>query len=384
MPKSSAAFTDLEKADITFSIPFGEVINGKVQITDNGLGYDNQFYFNIDQRPKVNVLAISNSDSDYLERLYTQDEFNFTKYTLNELDYSVLDRQNVVVLDNLNQISTGLQKVLRTFRSNGGTLIIIPSNVSDLTTYNQFLSYFGGTQMMENLQSVSRITSISFQHPIYKDVFKNQVTNFQYPMVDQYYRIRTNLPHILQLEGNDPFLVGNDGLYIFSTSLELSNSNFKNSPLIVPTFYNMGVSGMKTPGICHTLGRQEVVDITADLVGDQILKVSKAGYEFIPQQQRYSNRVRLIFDKNPTEDGIFTVHESEKPLRNISFNYPREESNLDYLDLENNSFSNVHDTITSLYQQLKADSSISAYWKWFVILALLLALLEVIIQKFIA
>ena len=121
------------------------------------------------------------------------------------------------------------------------------------------------------------------------------------------------------------------------------------------------------------LGQQEIVDVNAELLGDQILKVSKAGYEFIPQQQRFSNRIRTIFDDNPTEDGIYTIHENGESLRNISFNHPRDESILEYLDLENEGASNVHDNVASLHQQLKAESSISAYWKWFVILALLLA-----------
>ena len=382
--KSAAKFNGLDKANITFTIPSREVINGNVQISDNSLVYDNQFFFNIDQQPVVNVLAISSSNHDYLERLFTKDEFDFAKYGLAELEYSALDKQHVVILDGLNSISNGLQSALRTFRSNGGTLVVIPSNDSDLNTYNQFLSNFGDIRIMENLRTNARITSIAFQHPLYKDVFKKQVSNFQYPTVQKFYRLQSKLPSILQMEGNLPFLIGDDGLYIFSASLELANSNFKNSPLIVPTFYNMGISGMNTPKIYHMLGQQEIVDVNAELLGDQILKVSKAGYEFIPQQQRFSNRIRTIFDDNPTEDGIYTIHENGESLRNISFNHPRDESMLEYLDLENEGTSNVHDNVASLHQQLKAESSISAYWKWFVILALLLALLEVIIQKFAA
>ncbi len=382
--KSSAKFNELGKASISFTIPSRQIINGRLQISDNSLAYDNQFFFNIDEQPQVNVLAISNLNSDYLDRLFTKDEFDFVKYGLTELDYSALDKQHVVILDGLNSISTGLQSALRTFRSNGGTLVIIPSSESDLNTYNQFLSNFGDIRMLENLRTNARITSIAFQHPLYKDVFKKQVGNFQYPMVEKFYRLQSKLPNILQMEGSVPFLVGDDGLYIFSASLELTNSNFKNSPLIVPTFYNMGVSGMSTPEIYHMLGQQEIVDIDAELLGDQILKVSKAGYEFIPQQQRFSNRIRAVFDENPAEDGIFTIHENEESIRNISFNFPRDESILEYLDLENQGTANVYENVASLHQQLKAESSISAYWKWFVILALLLALLEVIIQKFAA
>ncbi|WP_262420316.1 BatA domain-containing protein [Flagellimonas meishanensis] len=382
--KSSATFNDRGRASIDFSLLSGVVINGRLQIADNSLGYDNRFFFNIDQKPKINVLAISNSDSDYLERLYTEDEFNFTRNELDQLNYSVLDKQAVVILDNLESIPQSLQKVLHAFRADGGTLIIVPSVNADLANYNQFLSGLGAIRLLEKLQADRRITSISFDHPLYANVFEKNVTNFQYPSVSQYFSIQTKLPNVLGMEGNIPFLFGDDGLYLFSASLELSNTNFKNSPLIVPTFYNMGVSGLKTPKIYHTLGRPEVVDVAVQPTGDNILKVSNDSYEFIPQQQRFSNRTRLTFDENPTIDGTYTIHENDAPLRNISFNFPRNESMLNYMDLEKSLAANIHDSVEELFQQLKAESSISAYWKWFVILALLLALLEVIIQKFVA
>lgn len=41
------------------------------------------------------------------------------------------------------------------------------------------------------------------------------------------------------------------------------------------------------------------------------------------------------------------------------------------------------DSLPELFEYLKAENNITAYWKWFVILALLLALIEVIIQKFV-
>ncbi|WP_166522443.1 BatA domain-containing protein [Flagellimonas ochracea] len=382
--KSSAKFNNRGTANVVFSIPFGEVINGNLRIADNGLHYDNQFYFNIDQKPKVNVLVISDLDDDFLERIYTEDEFNFSRNSLDQLNYSMLDKQHVVVLDNLKVIPSSLQQILYTFHSNGGTVIIIPSIASDLNSYSQFLSGFGDIKMMEYLQNNGRITSISFQHPLYKNVFEKEVNNFQYPTVNQFYRIQSKLPTILEIQGNIPFLMGKEGFYLFSASLELSNSNFKNSPLIVPTFYNMGISGLKTPAIYHTLGQRTIVDIEVELAGDNILKASKEGNEFIPQQQRFSSRVQLTFNENPTTDGIYTIHENGRLLRNISFNYPRNESSLDYFDLESNVPDNSHDSVASLFQYLKAESSIAAYWKWFVILALLLALLEVIIQKFVA
>jgi len=381
--KTASKFSPNGKSKVVFSIPAHEEIKGRLVVTDNGLAYDNTFYFNINAKEKIKVVAISGSDSDYLDRLYTDDEFELTKSTINQLDYSLLNSQNVVVMDNLKTIPSNLQEVLRNFRENGGTLIMVPSMDSDASTYNALLSSLEGTQFGEQVNVESKVTTIAYDHPLYRNVFENEVTNFQYPTVKEYFKIQSKLPKILSLEGGDAFLSGRDGLYIFSASLEQENSNFKNSPLIVPTFYNMALSSLQSPDLCHTLGRVSFVDIATRLGADDILKVSKEGYESIALQHAFPNPVTLTFDENPTTDGLYAIQENGETLKNISFNYPREESQLNYLDLSDLQNANTQESIASLFDLLEAENNITAYWKWFVILALLLALIEVVIQKFV-
>lgn len=381
--KTAAKFNSDGSAEVEFTIPANQRLNGRLSIMDNALGYDNRFYFNINDKKKVKVLAISESDSDYLDRLFRDEEFEFQKYGLAQLDYSVLDDQNVVVLDNLTSIPNSLQNVLRTFKNEGGSLIIVPASTADVASYNSLLSAWSGTQLTQKVVSETRLTQITFDHPLYRNVFEQRVTNFQYPFVKAYYNVQTSLPIALAMDGGNPFLLGDDGFYVFTVPLELENSNFINSPLIVPTFYNMAQSSLQQSRPYQTIGETSVVDVPAEMGNDEILKVSKEGYEFIPLQQNFPNRVRLTFDQNPTEDGIYGIIQNQQLLQNISFNYPRTESQLKYLDLGSLENVNTMDSIPELFEYLKAENDIAAYWKWFVILALLLALIEVLIQKFV-
>ncbi|MCK0159480.1 BatA domain-containing protein [Allomuricauda sp. F6463D] len=379
--KTGATFRASGDAEVEFTIPLNEVLNGKLSIIDNALGYDNQFFFNINSNKKIKVLAISESDNDYLNRLFRGNEYDFQKYPLNQLDYSNLTEQNVVILDDLGTIPTSLQNILRTFKDDGGTLIIVPSINSDISSYNTFLSTVSSTQFTEKISSNAELTTITFDHPLYRDVFEQRVTNFQYPSVKEHFRIRSTLPIALSMEGGDSFLTGENGLFIFTAPLALENSNFINSPLIVPTFYNMAQSSLQLPKPYQTLGSVSTVDIAVQIDTDDILKVSKENHGFIPLQQSFPNRVRLTFDQNPVVDGIYSILKNEQPLENISFNYPRTESLLKYLDIGTLENINTMESIPALFEYLETENNITAYWKWFVILALLLALLEVIIQK---
>ncbi|WP_421809323.1 BatA domain-containing protein [Flagellimonas sp.] len=381
--KSAAKFDGNTTSEVMFSIPSGQEINGRIIITDNGLGYDNQFFFNINTKERIKVLAISASTGDYLERLYPEEDFSLIKVPIDQLDYSALEGQHMVILDNLNTIPNSLQNVLASFKEDEGTLVVVPSQNSDLASYNSLFSQLSNIQFLEKVNNSVNITAIAFGHPLYKNVFENEVANFQYPKVGQYFRIRSNLPRILSLDNNEPFLLGTNGLYCFTASLEPENSNFTASPLIVPTFYNMATSSLKLPQIQHTLGQEESVDISTQLSNDAILSVSKGDETFIPLQQSLPNKVRLVFEQNPTSDGIYTITQNGQAIKNISFNYPRSESQLAYLDMESLNPTNTQESIGSLFTYLEAENNIAAYWKWFVILALLLALVEVIIQKII-
>ncbi|NHF59175.1 hypothetical protein FK220_007480 [Flavobacteriaceae bacterium TP-CH-4] len=381
--KTSAGFNDEGKATVNFTLPENERVNGKLTISDNGLSYDNQLYFNLDRKEKINALSIGSADATYLRRIFTDDEFQFDNFPLSNLNYSDLALQNLIVLNELERIPTSLITNLKSFTESGGHLVVIPADNCDLPTYNALLSGYFSTNLVQKISAEQDITNISFSHPLYRDVFEKQVSNFQYPKVSQYYGIRTNAPKLLAFQDKSPFLVGNDGVYIFTGSIAPKNSNFINSPLIVPTFYNMGINSLKLPVIYSVLGEQVNLDISTVLAKDHILKVTKEGYEFIPRQQSMPNKVTLTFDGSLNEDGIYNIKDDDRILRNLSFNHQRKESVLTYLATDQLQGSSNSPSITALFEEMEKDNRITELWKWFVILALSMLFVEILIQKLI-
>ena len=380
--KTSASFGENNKGEVTFSLPKDEVIEGKIQISDAGLAYDNELYFNIDAKEKIKVLAIGNAPSDYLNRIYTEDEFQFTSFTLKNLNYGTLDEQNLIILNELETLPNALVTSLASFIRKEGHLLVIPSMASDYDSYNRLLSNSYSTNFTQRVNLERNITDISFSHPIYRNVFEKNVANFQYPKVSQYYRVKTRAPSILSLQDKDPFLFGDSGFFVFTSSISRGNSNFKNSPLIVPTFYNIGVNSLKLPKLYYVLENESRVDIPLKLTKDNILKARKGEYEFIPQQESFANKVSLSFFENPSEHGIYSLMNNETPIRNLSFNHSREESQLVYSDLTNLTAAYKNESIATFFDRMQKDSSINELWKWFVILALLFMGIEVLIQKY--
>ena len=378
--KTAAVFDKNHKAKVNFSLPEDEVIKGRIALTDNGLLYDNELYFSVNKKDKIKVLAIG-EDNSFLNRIYAKDEFEFRSTNLKNLDYSLFSEQNLIVLNELRSIPNAILTNIKSFTDAGGKLVVIPANNSEINSYNLLASNYFRTSYARIANSERNITKINFEHPLYQNVFEKKVANFQYPKVSSYFPIKTNASAILSFQGGAPFLVGGDSAYFFAAAISTTNSNYKNSPLIVPTFYNIGKSSLKLPSLYAVVGQRANVDIVAKLANDRILKTVKEGYEFIPQQQVFSNKVSLSFAESPRSDGIYEIKDGEKTLQDISFNYDRNESQLLYRKPTLGATPFETDSITSLFESIEKDNTISELWKWLIILALFFMGIEVLIQK---
>lgn len=382
--KTSAAMDQTGSAKVIFSIPAGDDIKGRIEISDGGLPYDNNFFFTIGKPEKIKVLVVANANSDYLRRIYTEDEFDLTIARPDQLDYSLIEKQNTLVLDGLTRVPQSLSEVLKDFMANGGNLVFIPSKEADLGNYNQMLSFFGAPRFLEWVDAPKNISNINFDHPILASVFEKQVTNFQYPKVEGHYKTNGVANTILGYDGNEPFLYQQGNLYVFSAPLLSENTNFKGSPLIVPVFYNMCLASLKRPRPYEILGRPTQVDLPVQTGQDNILKLSLDGEEFIPRQRSFANKTTLFFDANPHIAGTYDITNGQQRVGRISFNYPRTESLLAYHELSGATITEQTENLEDAFAVLNAQDEITSYWKWFVILALVFALMEMFIQKLIS
>ncbi len=377
--KTSAKFNSGLKAEVTFTINTNAPILGKFRIEDQGLTYDNEFYFNIDTKAKIKVMSIGKNNQDFLSRIYTDDEFQYENTSLEQLNYGALDNMNLVILNELEKLPTALVTALSTLIRNGGNLILIPALNANLESYNVLISNYGNSQFLKKNTQEIPISNVNEQHPIFKNVFETKVANFQFPTVKEYYTIQSNLGDALRLQNTAPFLSGEDQVFIFSAPLNPSNSNFINSPLIVPTFYTIGTGSIKLPPLFTQLGKVTEVEVPVSLSQDDIIRITKDTEEFIPQQRVLPKKVSLTFEENPREDGIYTIIHENDSLRNISFNYNRKESELTYINLPD---TNLNSSLTNFFQEYEKNNAINEFWKWFAILALVFVFIETVLQRF--
>ncbi|KFF13833.1 vWA domain-containing protein [Flavobacterium hydatis] len=378
---------DTKKKKVNFTIP-KQAFHGYVAIEDNGLEYDNKLYFSISDPKKTNVISIGDpAKSNFLSRIYTSEEFNYHNFDIRSLDYNSLDKQDAIVLNELEEIPQALQTTLKSFVSKGGNVIVIPSEKIAVANMNSFLSNFGKVQMgsLENKEKL--ITKINFDHPIFSGVFENKIKNFQYPKTKSSFPITSSYSAALSYEDQTAFLTSIQNqvsaVSIFSAPINSINSNFQQSPLIVPIFYKMAQNNQKSGIIAITIGNNQPYFVEALLSKDAILEVRGTDEQFIPIQQILNNKVKIVFNDYPEQAGNYTIYNKKEALENVSFNYKRSESDLGQVNANLVSDYKTADTISTIFNTLQTERTDNQIWKWFVIFALLFLALEMAIIRFV-
>jgi hypothetical protein len=376
-----------KKETINFTIP-KQAFHGYVSIEDNDLGYDNKLFFSISKINKINIISIGAPEkNNFLGRIYTADEFNYSSFTLSTLDYNSIDKQDAIVLNELDEIPQALQTTLKSFVNKGGNLIVIPSETASISNLNALINQFGTTQFKSLESNEKLITKINFSHPLFAGVFENKANNFQYPKTKKDFTISSTNPAVLNFEDQSPFLIGLrnavSSVYVFSAPLNTSNSNFQQSPLIVPVFYKMALNKLNNGINANTIGNNSSYLVPVLLSKDEILTVKNSEEQFIPVQQLLNNKVQLFFNDYPEKAGNYTIYDQKKSIENISFNYARTESNLDQIDESLLSNYKTSDSIATIFDTLQTSRSDNQIWKWFIIFALLFLALEMTIIKFV-
>ncbi len=380
--KSAPELTGAGKGQAVFSLPADQQIDGAIRILDEGLAYDNTLYFNLARPPKIRVYSLGPGPVDYLQRIYTPDEFEFSSSDMRELDFALLEQQHLLVLNELPEVSEPLSRAVQAFLRDGGTVLVIPAAEARLESYNAFLGATAGLELGAFSTAPSQVTGVLFNHPLYRDVFEGEVGNFEYPTAQSHFKLNAAVAAPLRFQNEDPFLASRDKLYLFTAALNAANSNFRQSPLIVPTFYALARQSLPFPDLYYSIGRPAELDLELPLAEDRIFRLHGPDYDFIPYQQAFARKTRLFFGPEPIRDGNYTLMQGERPAGKISFNYPRTESSALYPESGFPSWVTRHSNLEALLESHQNETEIRALWKWFVILALLFAAAEMILQKF--
>lgn len=372
---------------------------GMVTIASEQLSFDDQYYFAYEIAENIPVLLINgnNLSSKYIQTVYqTEAIIKLSINAFEQINYADFNNYETIILNEPANLSDGLMAMLQQVVADGKSLIILPSEKTNLLALNKLLNTFQIPNIIALQSNEQKIKELNISDKIFLGVFNNFSENMQFPTIKKYFNQQnTALEAILKLNDGTVVLQKNKykkgSVYLYSFSLDPSFGDFAKHPLMVPLFLRIPQISNYDLQLAYELGKQNKINLST--ISKPILEqnqylLSIGSQQWIPEWKIINSNTYLLIPAEINQAGWLSLQNKQQNIRAIALNYNRSESNLSYLNssalsdfgfktaiIYEASFHNFKNTIAQ-------DNFGLQLWKICVILALVFLASEVLILRF--
>ncbi len=404
------AFTT-EKSSFIIRMDSVGFYDGRINIQDYPVVYDDDFYFSFEVQQAFDILCISSqfANNDLHAFLKSDSTFKTNFIDQKAIDYADFPNYSTIILNSLTEYSSGLLSELKQSVDNGMSIIIMPYSGNSIDEINSAYKYFG-LPLVNSMDSVkSKIQYLDLQSVEFGDVFdlgkgKNKLKeNIDLPYFNSTYLANKsrngNVSSLIINEAKQPILLrktdNGANIYAFYSSIEYVNSNISAHAVFVPIMYNLIRNSAKSSSLFIFLGsdKEFAANNSTNYISNNILlKHYNDSTEFIPQYRYSQSKLMLSFAQNPSTAGNYQLEIDGKQEDVFSFNFNRDESYLNYYNINDikgfikdyklENITIINSVNSNISEEISNVNSGKPLWKLFVILVLMFLIFEVILLRF--
>ena len=381
------------EVQLQFSLNDAQYHQAELSLLDNPVVFDDKLYLTLKAYSNQNIIAIN--ANKYIQNVYGIDEnYKLQSFNSNTIDYSSFNNASCIVLNEVADVSSGLQTELQKYINNGGVALIIPSaSANDLPKTNTFLQQLNAPQLLAVSNQNLNVSRINVFDDVFKNVFSKIPEIANWPNLSKNYAMQLNSGikgyHIATLNNDAPFIFksryGKGFVYLLSTPLQNDWCNFTTHALFVPFMLRLPLVNKQSGSLYYNMDKPVNYAFDKNTNSKVVyLKDKKDEIAFDINNNESKSTVNISGVK---QAGSYQVFEKNKTdlLATISFNLNRNESNLKII--ANDSLSNLNAAIIQTDGLLKHQKEIelnyhgTQLWRWFLLAALAFILVEVLLLK---
>ncbi|MFD1255755.1 BatA domain-containing protein [Mucilaginibacter terrae] len=372
---------------------------GQIQLQDNPVIFDNQFYFTFNVKAKMPILLVNGGQPNkYLQAAFSADAF-FEPVTTNagNVNYGGLATYPLIVLSDIKTLSTGLAQQLKTYVAKGGTLAVFPAHEADMLSYRSLLQPAGAAYPEKLVTGATRVSSLNLQNALFKSVFEDVPRSPDLPLVQKYYQLnagsQVRSETLMELPGHQPFWSGYRSgagkIYVSAVPLQEDFSNLPRHALLLPVLYRMALLSGHYQPLFNTIGNNTAIEAApVQLSEKQIMKLSNGNQILIPDVRQQEGSTLLYMADQVQQPGNYQLKKQDSLVAVIAFNSDKIESDLTYFDkaglkqlLPNNG--HILQAGKGSLQGAVADTNFGQQlWKLCIILTLIFVAAEILLIRF--
>lgn len=393
--QTGAVSLDLEPnsfAEASFDIASGMrgLNTAKISFTDYPISFDNEFYFTLNFTETIRVVEVRNSrDNAFIERVFgNQQLFSYRGIQAGNVDLSLLDQADLIVLNGLNEIDASILATLNTNKETMGAVLIIPGEQAQLNSYKKIIPL---NLTLAGAKEMSPLDKPDFQNPFFENVFEEKSPAMEMPSARPLLDWGVDRSAILKFRDGKPFLSHNGKYFILSSPLLPGYTNFYNHALFVPVMYRIAASAKRAEQNNYYTLSNDLITIRADsLFGDEPIRLF-GSQEIVPPQRRVGDKFFLEMPKFSMNAGFYYVKYRQDTLSLLAVNLDKRESDLNQYSVDEvKSFFGGGNQVTifqgtsleSFSNEIKERYLGTPLWKHALILALFFLLAEVLFIRF--
>ncbi|MBW7867537.1 MAG: BatA domain-containing protein [Brumimicrobium sp.] len=378
---------------------------GYVEVIDPNIYFDNRYYFSYEVKTENNIIIINGDNSHpYPSLVYKGDDYySVQQISVQQIKIEELNRANLIVLNSIDKISSGLIPQLNQLVNKGISVLIIPSSQPDISSYNELMTTFK-LPLFKNIASQEiRVGKINIQNHFFDGMFDEKINKLRMPPLKNYISstnyTNANYMSLIDYENNLPMLVQNatnKKVFALYTPIDPNFNDFGKSALFSSVLLRIGEVSQSTSQLSLVIGSEDNFILNTKFQAEKAVILKKGDFEFIPEMSMNSEGIMSISVRNmenngQIEDGIYTVRNNEKELGKLAMNFNRVESDMKYVD--ESDLQNYLSSIHILNYETKAIKDLNdiqqmplkkpnEYWRILLILALAFFLAEMSLIKF--
>ena len=363
-----------------------------IRISDFPVTFDDSYYVSFYVDENLKILSINDrSPNESISAVFAnRREFILDNSTANSLEYAAFPEYDLIILNELQSVSTGLISVLNKYVQDGGKVLFIPSATGSLEQYNNLLRTLGAVPFQSYAVRERQVGKINTDAFIYNDVFVRTRPNMRLPNVKASYQqigSGSRGQSLLSFrDGGDLitfYTPGKGAFTVITSPLDRNVNDLSLQPeVFVPLLYKLAIYASDFRQLAYTIGKDQLISIDAALVSPEKEVMVHGPAEFIPGISSLGSRVLLDVQGQIKESGFYEVTQDGQLAASLAFNYDRKESDLTLFndeDLPENDHVNIwseneNRDFTRLIEETQQGKQL---WKWCIILALFFIGIEI-------
>ena len=363
-----------------------------IRISDFPVTFDDTYYITFYVAENLKVLSINGqADTKRITAAYSNSEyFIVEESTAGNIPFARLPEFNLVILNGLTALPSGLTAGLRKYVEDGGNVLFIPSAEGDITQYNLLMKSMSASELLPWKEQERQVGSINTDAFIYNDVFSRTRPNMRLPKVKAsfpYAGSGTKGQSLLAFrDGGDLatfYTIGKGAFCVLTSSLDEKVNDLVLQPeILVPLLYKLTIYASDYRDIAYTIGLDHLIPIEkTHLELDKEMKITGPS-EFIPGVAPLGSKILLDIQGQIHESGFYNLMQDDSLVAALAFNYDRKESDLTLISPEDmNKVPGLKvwtDPEESDFAQLiESERQGRLLWKWCIILALVFIGMEI-------